>query len=101
TSCIYYFAPKILHRTFFSPGSILATLLTLGISFVFSYYLNNFGAYNKLYGSIGVLIAIMIWFYILSLVLLLGFELNASIDKALSDYRRKLVKGNRKDEGNK
>ena len=81
-SSIYYLAPAVHDRwQFFSPGSLTATLLSLGITFAFTYYLNNFGAYNKLYGSIGVLIALMVWLSMLSIIILIGFEINASIDK--------------------
>ncbi len=79
----YYMGPKR-HKGWrlFSAGSIFATILTIGTSILFAYYVNNFGNYNKLYGSIGTLIVIMIWMYINSLILLLGFDLNASISKA-------------------
>jgi membrane protein len=89
-SLIYYVAPTVKDRwAFISPGSIISTLLMLGISFGFSYYINNFGTYNKLYGSIGVLIAFMVWIYFLSFVLLIGFEVNASIDKAVTDLKKR------------
>ena len=82
-STIYYLAPSVKSRWhFFSTGSVLAALACVGVSFGFSFYINNFGAYNKLYGSIGALIAIMVWISMLSLILMLGFELNASIEKA-------------------
>ncbi|WKV12813.1 YihY/virulence factor BrkB family protein [Marivirga harenae] len=82
-SVIYYWAPAIHKRWhFFNPGSILATFLSLAASFGFSFYVNNFGTYNKLYGSIGALIAIMIWFSFLSLFLIIGLELNVSLEKA-------------------
>jgi len=82
-SVIYYWAPAIHKRWhFFNPGSILATFLCLAVSFGFSFYINNFGTYNKLYGSIGALIAIMIWFSFLSLFLIIGLELNVTLDKA-------------------
>lgn len=63
-----------------SPGSWLATILAFLTIWGFAYYINNFGSYNKIYGSIGTLVVIMIWLYINSLILLIGFELNASID---------------------
>jgi len=76
----YYLGPKRKKGfRFFSPGSILATFLTIITSIVFAYYVNNFGNYNKLYGSIGTLIVVMLWIYINSLILLLGFDLNSSI----------------------
>lgn len=79
----YYMGPKR-HKGWrlFSAGSIFATILTIITSVLFAYYVNNFGNYNKLYGSIGTLIVIMLWIYINSLILLLGFDLNASILKA-------------------
>ena len=83
-SAIYYLAPSIHDRWhFISPGSTLAALLCLAASFLFSTYITNFGMYNKLYGSIGAFIALMIWLYMLSVIILLGFTLNASIDTAV------------------
>lgn len=67
------------HWRFFSPGAILATLLIIISSAGFSFYVANFSQYNKLYGSIGTLIVILLWIYINALVLIIGFELNASI----------------------
>ena len=91
-SCIYYLAPAVHTRwRFFSFGSIIATLLSLAVSYGFSFYINNFATYNKLYGSIGALIAIMVWLSILSVILLVGFEINASIDKASKDMLDKKV----------
>lgn len=76
----YYVGPKRKKGwRFFSAGSMVATILIAAASFLFAYYVNNFGKYNKLYGSIGTLIVIMMWIYINSLILLLGFDLNASI----------------------
>lgn len=76
----YYLGPKRKAGfRFFSPGSILATFLTIITSVLFAYYVNNFSNYNKLYGSIGTLIVIMLWLFINSLILLIGFDLNASI----------------------
>jgi membrane protein len=82
-STIYYFGPAIHYNwRFFSIGSFLATLFILGISYGFSYYITNFGTYNKVYGSIGVLIALMIWIQLITVVLLIGYEINASIHDA-------------------
>lgn len=79
----YYLGPKRKKGwRFFSAGSMFATVLIAAASFAFAYYVNNFGKYNKLYGSIGTLIVIMMWIYINSLILLLGFDLNASIHTA-------------------
>ena len=82
-STIYYFGPAIHYNwRFFSIGSFLATFLILAISYGFSYYVTNFGTYNKVYGSIGVLIALMVWVQLITIVLLVGYEINASIHDA-------------------
>lgn len=81
-SLIYYYAPAIHKRwKFFNAGSITASILTILISNVFSFYLLNFASYHKVYGSIGSLIALMVWLYFVALILIVGFEINASIDQ--------------------
>jgi membrane protein len=83
-SFIYYFGPAIHYNwRFFSVGSLLATFLCLAVSYGFSFYVTNFGTYNKVYGSIGVLIALMIWIQLLTIMLLVGYEVNASIHDAI------------------
>jgi membrane protein len=80
---IYYFGPAIHYDwRFFSLGALVATLGTMGISYGFSYYITHFGSYNKIYGSIGVLIALMIWVQLVTTVLLFGYEIDASIHEA-------------------
>jgi membrane protein len=82
-SFIYYFAPAVHYNwRFFSIGSLVATFFVLMTSYGFSYYITNFGTYNKLYGSIGALIALMVWIYLISNILLVGYEINASIHQA-------------------
>ena len=77
---IYKYAPSVKERwRLISPGSILATLLTLTTTVIFSYWVNHFAAYNKIYGSIGTVLIIMLLIYINALILLIGFELNVSI----------------------
>ncbi|CAN5615612.1 YihY/virulence factor BrkB family protein [soil metagenome] len=79
-SFIYYFGPAVHYNwKFFSIGSLLATLFCIIISYGFSFYITNFGSYNKVYGSIGVLIALMVWIQLLTMVLLFGYEINASL----------------------
>jgi membrane protein len=80
-SILYYFGPAMRPRKFkvFTPGSIIATAMILIVSFLFSFYIKNFGNYNKLYGSMGTIILTLIWLYWNSLSILIGFELNRSI----------------------
>jgi membrane protein len=79
-SSIYYLAPaKKRIFPFFSAGSILASFLSV-ISFkLFTIFIENFSNYNKFYGSLGTLIMIIVWINLTALMLLIGFELNASI----------------------
>jgi membrane protein len=82
-SSLYYLAPaKRTDFRFFSPGSTLATILFILTSLGFSAYVNSFGQYNKLYGWIGTLMVILIWLYLNSIALLIGFELNVCIKAA-------------------
>jgi membrane protein len=89
-SFLYYYAPA--RRSgfrFFSAGSTLATFLFLVTSLGFSAYVNKFGQYNKLYGSIGTLMVILIWLYLNSIAILIGFELNVSIMAARDEGSEK------------
>ena len=82
TSMLYYFGTKEgRNLSFFSAGTILTTVLVVLNSKLFSIYIERFAQYNKLYGSIGTVLAIMIFIWINSIILLLGFELNTSITK--------------------
>jgi membrane protein len=82
-SFLFFLGPdKKLKWRFISAGSSFATILSILASLCFSFYVNQFGNYNKLYGSIGTLIVIMLWIYFNAIIILLGFELNASIHSA-------------------
>ncbi|RYF86114.1 MAG: YihY/virulence factor BrkB family protein [Chitinophagaceae bacterium] len=92
---IYKYAPAIQKRwRLASPGSVLATFLSILSTLLFTTFVNNFGKYNALYGSIGTVIVLMSLIYINSLVLLIGYELNVSIHsiKALAEERTKQEK---------
>lgn len=93
-SFIYRHAPAV-HKKwkFINPGSILATFMMLAFTMGFSYYVTNFGNYNKLYGSIGIILVLMLLIFFNSLVLLIGFELNVSISslRKLADQRKNPV----------
>lgn len=86
-SVLYYFAPTVKHRfKYITAGSTLATLLFIVTSVAFNYFVNNFATYNSLYGSIGTLIVFMLWLYVNSLIILVGWELNSSISVARRSY---------------
>jgi len=79
-SIIYSYGPSISHKfKFISPGSVFATLLMIIVTMGFYYAANNFLNYNKVYGSIGTIIAFMVWIWLNTMVILIGFELNVSI----------------------
>lgn len=76
-SALYYFGTY--HKAwpkFFSPGGLIASILTIVSTHIFSIYVVNFGTYNKLYGSLGTIIVFMLWIWIVSIILLAGFLLN-------------------------
>lgn len=82
-SILFQYGPtKKTHWSLISPGSILATVFIIITSMGFGLYIDHFGQYNKLYGSIGTLIVILLWMYFNAIVMLIGFELNASIFSA-------------------
>ncbi|MFO7613497.1 MAG: YihY/virulence factor BrkB family protein [Bacteroidales bacterium] len=90
-SSIYYLAPaKKRIFPFFSPGSILAAILSVVSFNVFSIFIENFSNYNRFYGSLGAMIMIIFWINLTALMLLIGFELNASI------YEARMGNGNAK-----
>jgi len=85
---IYKIAPSSKKKwNFVSAGSVFATLLGILSSYLFSIYITNFATYNKLYGSIGTLIGLMLWLYLLANILLIGFELNVAIDHTKQDLQ--------------
>lgn len=81
-SFLYKYGTKeVKHRSFFTPGSILTTVLTLLMFKLFALYVEKFATYNELYGSIGTLLVLMLFVWLNSIILLLGFELNASMNR--------------------
>ena len=79
-SIIYTYGPSLSHKfKFVSAGSVSATIASVITTSVFFFLVNNFLNYNKLYGSIGTLIAFMVWVWLNTIIILLGYELNVSI----------------------
>lgn len=84
-SILYNFGTPKKHRNgwqVISAGSTLATLSCIGVSLLFEMFVNTFGTYNKLYGSIGTLVVILVWIYLNMVILLIGYDLNKSIQMA-------------------
>jgi membrane protein len=82
-SILFHLGPALKSKwKLFTPGTIFATIFIIITSIGFNYYINHFSQYNKIYGSIGTLMIILLWMYFNSIILLTGFELNASISNA-------------------
>jgi|RhiMetdeSRZDD1v2_1073273.scaffolds.fasta_scaffold03854_16 membrane protein len=80
---VYYYAPDAEQEwVWITPGSVFATILWLIISLGFKFYVGHFGSYNATYGTIGGVIVTMLWFYVSSLAILVGAEMNAEIEHA-------------------
>ena len=79
---LYYFGTIEGKKThFFSPGALMSCLLILLTTYLFGVYIENFSRYNQLYGSIGALLIFLFYIWLNSSVLLLGFELNATLNR--------------------
>jgi membrane protein len=82
TSILYYFGTtEGKHSKFFSIGALFTTLLIMLTSYLFGIYIENFSQYNELYGSIGALLILLLYIWLNSNILLLGYELNASLNR--------------------
>jgi membrane protein len=80
---VYYFAPDVEQQwRWVTPGSVFAVLAWIGISLLFGFYVENFGNYDLVYGSIGAVIVMLTWMYLSGFVLLVGGEINAEIEHA-------------------
>lgn len=79
-AAIYHWAPDTKEPwRWFTPGSVFAVVMWLLVSLGFSYYVNNFAAYDATYGSIGAIIVLLTWMYASGLVILVGGQINAEI----------------------
>jgi membrane protein len=79
---IYKYAPDRDNPKFkwVSWGSVIAAVLWVGGSLLFSWYVNNFGNYNETYGSVAAVIILMLWFNLSSFIILLGAEINSELE---------------------
>jgi membrane protein len=88
---IYYVAPDLKARrrwAWITPGSVLAVLLWLLVSFAFRLYLHYFDSYSATYGSLGAVIILMLWFYFTGAAVLVGGEVNSEITFAAEKMRK-------------
>ena len=84
---VYHFCPDVdFPWRWFSPGSVLFTLGFGGTTMAFSYYVARFGSFDKTYGSLGAVIILLLWMYLLALFVLLGGEINAYLDREAEDH---------------
>jgi membrane protein len=79
---VYYVAPDVEQTfRFITPGATLAVIVWIGLSLAFNYYTQNFADYSVMYGSIGTIVALLLYFFISAAVLLFGAEVNAVIEQ--------------------
>ena len=87
---MYYVMPDVKQSfRFITPGSVLAVVVWILASLGFAYYVKTFADYNAMYGSIGAIIVLLLYFYISAAVLLLGAEMNAVIEHMSAEGKDK------------
>jgi len=93
---IYRFGPSRWHsKTPILPGAILAALSWAGVSALFKMYVANFGNYNRVYGTLGAVIILMLWLYLTALIMLLGDQLNSTVGESMKDKEKLRIQGER------
>ena len=82
-AAVYRFAPCRASARFrwLTPGAVVATLLWLLSSLLFSFYVANFASYNETFGSIGAVVVLLLWFYISAFAVCIGAEINAELER--------------------
>ena len=82
---LYYASPNVKLRGFkwVTPGSLVAIVVWILASALFGFYVSNFGSYDKTYGTLGGMIALLVWFWISNLAILFGHQLNAERERSL------------------
>jgi membrane protein len=82
TAALYYFGPYRQQRwKNVWPGAVVATVLWLGATLVFAWYVRNMANYNVMYGSIGTGIALLVWMYLMAAIAMIGCEFNAELER--------------------
>ncbi|MBL8214422.1 MAG: YihY/virulence factor BrkB family protein [Bryobacterales bacterium] len=85
---LYYYGPNRPQQwRFVWPGALVATVLWLAATLGFAWWVRNIAHYNVMYGSIGAVIALLVWMYVLSVIALIGCEYNAELERVVRRYR--------------
>jgi membrane protein len=90
-AALYHWAPNRVetHWRWITPGAVLAAVGLLGFSALFAWYATNFGTYNQTYGSLGAVVALMTWMWLSAVIVLVGAELNAELDRQSANLQKK------------
>jgi membrane protein len=87
-ACMYYFLPNVRQKwRFITPGSVMAVLAWVAASIGFRIYVSHFSAYAKTYGALGAVVILLVWLWLSSLMVILGGELNAILDRVEKGIR--------------
>ena len=80
---VYRFGPcrRLARWRWVSGGAVLATLLWIGVSILFSFYVANLGTYDRAYGTLGAIVVLLLWFYLSAVVVLVGAEFNSEVER--------------------
>lgn len=88
---IYYAAPNVRHRfRLITPGAVVAVLVWIAASIGFDYYVRNFADYNAMYGSIGTIVVLLLYFFLSAAVLLFGAEINSVLERHRQEVQEKM-----------
>jgi membrane protein len=90
-AALYRYGPhwQTARSQWLSVGSVIASLVWIGVSYLFSWYLARFNSYNATYGSLGAVVALLMWLWISISVVLLGAQLNAEIERQTAEHDRR------------
>jgi membrane protein len=81
-AAIYYYLPNVKQKfRFITPGSVFSVVAWLAVSFGFRFYVTHFNSYAKSYGALGTVIVLLVWLYLAGLMVILGGEINAILDR--------------------
>lgn len=89
-SVTYYFGPDVEQSfRFITPGAVFGTVVLIAVALGFRFYVSNFGSYEATYGSLGAVIILLFWLYLIGIVILLGSEVNALVEHYAREGKNK------------